>query len=130
MRLFIATRLAAEESSVSAARQLVESELSRGRLGRCVIDDLVLAASELVTNAVAYGCGEDVDLVLREHAGVVELAVTNRGPADVGPVHSWAMPPPGSIGGRGLALVRSVADRVDTAADGDCFTVTVTRDIG
>jgi anti-sigma regulatory factor (Ser/Thr protein kinase) len=127
VRLLIAIRLAAVQASVPEARRLVAGTLGRRTLARGVVDDMVLATSELVSNAILHGSGHDVDLAVREQDGSVELSVTSAGPADVGPVHSWSMPPPGSIGGRGLALVRSVSDRVDTDTDGDQFTVTVLR---
>ena len=127
MRPLIAIRLAAVEASVPEARRLVGGALRRRTLPLRVVDDVVLATSELVSNAVLHGRGDDVAIAVRESAGAVEVSVTSAGPADVGPVHSWSMPPPGAIGGRGLALVRSVVDRVDTATDGEQFTVTVVR---
>jgi anti-sigma regulatory factor (Ser/Thr protein kinase) len=127
VRLLIAIRLAAGEASVPEARRLVSAALRRNTTAQCVIDDMLLATSELMSNAVLHGLGDDVGLALSEGSRTVELSVTSDGPADVGPVHSWSMPPPGSIGGRGLALVRSVADQVDTLTDGDHFTVTVTH---
>lgn len=127
MRPLIAIRLAAVEASVPEARRLVAGALRRQMLPRRVVDDVVLATSELVSNAVLHGHGDDIAISVREADGSVEVSVTSGGPADVGPVHAWSMPPPGSIGGRGLALVRSVADRVDTATDGEKFTVTVSR---
>ncbi len=127
MRPLIAIRLAAVEASVPEARRLVAGALLHRTLPRRVVDDLVLATSELVSNAVLHGCGDDVAIAVREADGSVEVSVTSAGPADVGPVHAWSMPPPGAIGGRGLALVRSVVDRVDTTTDGEQFTVTVVR---
>lgn len=127
MRLLIAIRLAAVDSSVPEARRIVGDALDRRALGPGVVDDLVLAVSELVSNAVLHGSGADLSLAVRAEPEGFEVSVTSSGSADVGPVHSWSMPPPGSIGGRGLALVRSVVDRVDVATDGDRLTVTVFR---
>jgi anti-sigma regulatory factor (Ser/Thr protein kinase) len=89
--------------------------------------DLLVVVSELMTNAVAHGTGDPVGLAVREAAGCIEVTVVSGGRADVGLATSWTMPSPGSIGGRGLALVRALSDRVDAGSDGDRFAVTASR---
>lgn len=67
-------------------------------------EDIVLAASELVTNAVEHGHGE-VEIALRLTGGVVRLSV--RDEADAEPVRRH--PDEHSPRGRGLALIEAIS---------------------
>lgn len=70
----LVTRLAAAESSVAESRDFVSAALGSWAVPRGEAGDIVLAASELVTNAIEHGCGEvDVEVVLA--TGVVRLRV-------------------------------------------------------
>lgn len=72
-------------------------------------DEVLLVASELVTNAVRHGRG-DVELrVVIGDRDCVRLEVLDDGHADV--VAPSAPPPPADLGGRGLHLVRAVSQR-------------------
>jgi anti-sigma regulatory factor (Ser/Thr protein kinase) len=127
MRLPIEIELASDESSIPDARRMVAGALRAGAVDEAVTADLLVVVSELVSNAVTHGGGGAVGLAVRDAADCIEVTVVSDGTADVGPVPSWIMPPPGSVGGRGLALVRALSDRVDAASDGDRFAVTASR---
>lgn len=89
------------------------------------IDDIVMAAGELVTNArealaradaFREGTDTDIEVDIRPRGAVVILEVTSSGgPFD----HIRAMPSPESERGRGLAIVGRLADSVALdSADG------------
>jgi anti-sigma regulatory factor (Ser/Thr protein kinase) len=71
-------------------------------------DEVLLVASELITNAVCHGNG-DVELRVEVDGPTVRLEVLDEGHSEVAaPV---VAPPPLALGGRGLALVREVSRR-------------------
>lgn len=127
MRLPITAQFDATGSSIPGARRLVGSTLDTWGVDVETQADLVLAVSELVANAVAYGAGDVVHVRLAEAGGSIELRVTNvMSPGATVPFHP-PMPPPDSRGGRGLALVHLLADRVVTSEDHDCFAISMFR---
>lgn len=77
-------------------------------------DAVLLVTSELVTNAVRHG-GGDVELRVIVEPGSVRLEVLDDGHAPLAAPES--IPPPDSVGGRGLHLVRSVARHWGTGFD-------------
>ena len=100
------TRLVADHRAPRAARAFVAGALAAGRLPRgVVVDDVVLIASELVTNAVRAGAAW-VDLSLRVTSRRVDLVVTDdaRGLPVLAAVDREA------VGGRGLRIVEDLAD--------------------
>jgi anti-sigma regulatory factor (Ser/Thr protein kinase) len=102
--------------SVAVARRIV----SRALAGCPRSDDLVLAVSELATNAVAWSAsGEGGTFLVRVRRVTLwaRVEVVDDGPAAVAP----AVPSPGpgvpaqpSANGYGLLLVREVTDRCGT----------------
>jgi anti-sigma regulatory factor (Ser/Thr protein kinase) len=71
------------------------------------LSDVLLAASELLSNAVKF-CGDDeVVLAVRVHQDEICVAVTDPQPAPA----VARRPGPNDEGGRGLALVEAVTDR-------------------
>ena len=127
MRLPIEIQVASHEASIPDARRMVAEALRARAIDDELTADLLVVVSELMTNAVAHGTGNRVGLAVREADGCIEVTVVSGGRADVGPVPSWTMPSPGSVGGRGLALVRALSDRVQAGSAGDCFAVTASR---
>jgi len=77
-------------------------------------DEVLLVASELVTNAVRHGEGE-VELRVGVDGDCVRIEVLDDGHAAVAVPERE--PAPMSIGGRGLILVRQVARRWGTGFD-------------
>lgn len=104
--------LAADLAEVGAARRFVRKNLADAPPE--LNSDAQLVASELVTNAVEHGTGGPVLFELECDDAAVALTVESQGPApDVGEVSSWRVAPVEQVTGRGLGIVRAIADRVD-----------------
>jgi len=99
-------RLAADHRAPRAARAFIAGELASGTLPDGVpVDDVVLIASELVTNAVRAGAAW-VDLTLRVTGRRVDLVVTD----DACGLPVMATADREAVGGRGLRIVDELAD--------------------
>jgi len=102
-------KLAANETAPASARmQVVES----GVVGEDRLPDVLLLISELVTNAVKHGSGDEgsIDFCLNAEAGMIRVEVEADGrvfplPANLDVPHRQ------QPGGMGLRLLRSLADR-------------------
>ena len=100
-------------AGVATARQFVGTQL-RGHVASDVVADVELIASELVTNAVEHGASHDVTMTVSCDDDEVAVTVVSTGPSPgVGPVASWSLAARDAYSGRGLAIVRKIADRVD-----------------
>jgi anti-sigma regulatory factor (Ser/Thr protein kinase) len=126
-------RLACEASEVGAARRFVRSWLEHlvPRPGRALVDDMVLATSELVTNAVEHGTGGRIEVEVGDDGARTVLSVASRTDADgfelIGDGTSWGVAEPASRAGRGLGIVRSLVDDVSVGRTADRLTITVTK---
>jgi anti-sigma regulatory factor (Ser/Thr protein kinase) len=119
--------LPATPDQVATARRLVRRTLG-GRVPDDVIADLELVASELFTNAVLHGSGRDVRLLVDCTAGSASVTVESVGDArGVTEVSSWSLADPGSPYGRGLAIVRAIADDVLVRRSAEGLSVTAHR---
>ncbi|MET9183420.1 ATP-binding protein [Kitasatospora aureofaciens] len=102
------TSLTEHSTSVRTARRLVRDQLTSWGWGGDPVDDLVLIASELVTNAVVHACRShgEIRLYLQEFDGDCRLEVWD-------PRGDLALRDPRprrfSEGGRGIELVRRLA---------------------
>jgi len=83
-----------------------------------VSQTLELLTTELVTNAVRYG-GEPIEVRLRRAAGSVRISVSDGGSG----VPQVRHVPPTATGGRGVALVDTLAQRWGSEAAGTGKTV-------
>lgn len=113
----------------AAARRQARAALTSWRLDGERLDDALLVVSELVANAVAYGAGRllapvrlTLTLTRTRRAETVVVAVRDNTP--VGNALLLAMvaagpPPPNqwAASGRGLAIVRALAARLDANAE-------------
>ncbi|MFJ2576899.1 ATP-binding protein [Kitasatospora aureofaciens] len=102
------TTLTEHSTSVRTARRLIREQLTSWGWAGEPVDDLVLIASELVTNAVVqacHGCGE-VRLYLQEFGGDCRLEVWD--PRSDLPLRE-PRPRRFNEGGRGIELVRQLA---------------------
>jgi anti-sigma regulatory factor (Ser/Thr protein kinase) len=82
------------------------------------LDDVVLATSELVTNAVQHGdraAGRGVTLRLMRSTDGVRVEVSNAG---AGAPMVGGFPPAGEMTGRGLAIAAEVTSRMGFSTDG------------
>ncbi|MBC3988486.1 ATP-binding protein [Streptomyces sp. AC563] len=106
-----------EPASVGRARRWFRTLAAHERL-RCRLPDCELMLSELVTNAVKYGSAEGewrIRVDWYRVGGTLRVAVRNPGAA--------AAPLPGEashedVGGRGLMIVRALADDWWSEPDG------------
>ena len=108
-----------DDTAPGQARQEVKRALTLWALPE-VIDDAVLAASELVTNAVLHGL-PPIGMRLRRQVGLVRLDVQDGRPEVSGPLRRPDEP---AESGRGLDIVRQVCDHMGSsriAGDGKFF---------
>jgi anti-sigma regulatory factor (Ser/Thr protein kinase) len=101
-----------------------------GRLGLADerVLDLVLIVQELAANAVRHGAGHGRMRLWRSGTGDIVCEVSDPGTdADCLHGHGFEPLPANAVGGRGIWLVRQLADAVDirTGSDGTHVTVTV-----
>ena len=99
------TKLRAHASSARAARQFLRRVLGEWRCDR-TLEAVLLAANELVTNAIIHAHSE-VELVVRLRAQVIRIEVIDA---------AEQVPTPrdtrdDSMGGRGLKVLDAVATR-------------------
>ncbi len=105
-------RLSADVSEVAVARHFVRSSLDG--VSPTLSADAQLIVSELVTNAVEHGQGGSVVVELHLNGTHVAVVVESTGPSpNVGDVSEWHVAPVDQISGRGLGIIRSVADHVE-----------------
>ncbi|MBV2155447.1 ATP-binding protein [Kitasatospora sp. SUK 42] len=102
------TTLTEHSTSVRTARRLIRDQLASWGWTGDPVDDLVLIASELVTNAVVHACQgrDEVRLLLQEFGGDCRLEVWD--PRGDLRLHQ-AKPRRLTEGGRGIELVRQLA---------------------
>ncbi|MBV9663682.1 MAG: ATP-binding protein [Actinobacteria bacterium] len=102
------TRLVATPAAASAARRFIADTLEGWSL-ETAVDDAVLCASELVTNAVLHAGGELV-VRLTRNDGHVLLEVVDERPLELSAVQPRApMPDNAGMTGRGLSVLASLA---------------------
>lgn len=114
-------------SNVGAARRFVRNELE-GRVPDAAVSDLMLATSELVTNAFEHGSDDPVRVTVRRDRDEVSVTVISGGERGRVPaVESWTTARADRISGRGLGIVRQIADDVDVERSGGSLAITVRR---
>lgn len=116
-------RFNASTSMISVARNYVADGVTAVRPGWSRLGDLVLVVSELVTNAVEYS-REPFEVALDAGHDDVVVSVASSMTDDVHTdVAMWVGPVVGGRQGRGLMLVRALADDVTVDADGERLTI-------
>lgn len=93
-------------------------------LPRARVEDLVVAASEIVTNAWNVGASA-IDVACWHAAGEIGLQVDDDGPGVDDPLLGYRRPDEGAPGGRGLWIVRQLADLVQIERTGHRTSVRV-----
>jgi anti-sigma regulatory factor (Ser/Thr protein kinase) len=113
--------------AVRAAVAAYASELGAAALQ---VENLVMIASELATNAIAYGGGGGRLRVWREGA-LLRCEISDHGPGLESPEQAGEEKPPASaVGGRGLWIARRLSDALDiTNGPGAGATITATIDL-
>lgn len=109
-------RIAIEATSahVGSARRRLRQTLGSARVDEAVADDVVLTASELVTNAVESArAGTQVTLEVTVEPEVVVITIENEGPA-FHLVAPPSLPGPHAVRGRGLAIAAILTEHLRT----------------
>lgn len=116
-------------SNVGTARSFVRSQLV-DVVPAAVAADLQLAVSELVTNAFEHGAWAPVVVEVGSIGSRAFVAVTNQqaNGAVVASVDRWEIAGPERLAGRGLGIVRALADHIELATRGAEVRITVHRD--
>ena len=107
--------LVANNADIATTRDDLASWLANNapQLSSRKSGDIVLAASELLSNGIEHGeggCLLDMRRIQDQLILTVTNSVTN---ADILPAEWWQMPDATERAGRGLAIVRAVADAVE-----------------
>ena len=109
-------RLAAEPRSVRAARRVVTDAVGDA-LPEGELESVLLATSEVVTNAVEHGA-PPIDLRVDRADERIRVEVRDASP--LRPRHRDVEPTPADVRGRGMTIVERVTDRwgVEPRTDG------------
>lgn len=119
--------LEAHMANVSAARRFVRKELE-GRIPADAVTDLMLATSELVTNAFEHGASQPVRLTVRCNREEASITVVSAGEGSRVPdVDDWTTAQADRISGRGLGIVREIADDIKVERSDGSVAITVHR---
>lgn len=102
-------------TAARAARAHVADDLGRRGVPDAAADDVILVASELAANAIRHGAPPAL-LRLEYADGRVRVTVSNHGDAPDPRIVDAAAD---ADHGRGLAMVRAIADEIGWERDGD-----------
>ncbi|NUR30289.1 MAG: ATP-binding protein [Catenulispora sp.] len=102
----------ADVADLARARKVVAA-MARGVLGSERSDNLILAVSEIATNALHYAAtaGRPAVLTVQHLTAGLRVIVTDRGPGFTPPA-GYTLPRPEDEGGRGLWLAHQMCDRL------------------
>lgn len=103
--------------SIGDARDFIRGVLRDDAVAPGIIDDVTLVVSELVTNAVGHGSGGPVTVRIETAPDEVVCVVRSTGGPLPDPA-TWRSPGVSGRTGRGLAIVRALADAVEVEVDG------------
>ena len=118
-----------EVADVPVARRFVRRFLTPDVPAE-VVSDLELIASELVTNAWAHAAPATVSVGVSVTAGRATVTVesVNSAASLMSDVTEWKMPAPFERGGRGLGIVRELADDIEIEQRGRNLVIAAHRD--
>jgi serine/threonine-protein kinase RsbW len=122
----VTLRVPAAPASVALVRARIGTDLDLVSVDPAVIEDVLLVASELVTNAIRHGeplagdGGGEVTVAWQVDPQAIVVRVTDAGGASRPKVRH---PSAREIGGRGLALVEAIASRWGVEDADDATTV-------
>jgi len=111
---------AAKTETIHAARQFVRNLGEAIEIQPPTLDDIELATSELVSNAIEHGSGDDYQIRLATSSNrfVIEVISTHNG-TTLGTPTEWTTSDPELPTGRGLGLVSAVSADVWVQHTGD-----------
>lgn len=116
---------------VRVATDVADLGIARRAVRRCfvgvpdsVVGDVQLIVSELMTNAIDHGPEGSVTIELHRDDDVVGASVTSPAPAsELRATDTWTVPDADATRGRGLAIVRHLADEVEVRCDDEFLTI-------
>lgn len=121
--------LAFDVAQIGIARYFVRTQLGNVVPAE-VARDVELIASELVTNAVEHGTPGRLPILitvtLDDHHTSITVTSSGRS-AGVGPVTEWWIARPNRVTGRGLGIVKAIADEIDVSQSAESLTITARR---
>ncbi|MBI4935967.1 MAG: ATP-binding protein [Actinobacteria bacterium] len=112
------------------ARDFVAGALRRAAASESAVDDMSLIVSELVANSVQHGDGGDIVVRVDPHSSEwYAVTVCNGLGAQRPPVDpaAWTVAPADERSGRGLGIVRQLADEIEVTLDADRLDITCRR---
>jgi serine/threonine-protein kinase RsbW len=121
--LVMSIRLPATPASASVVRHQLAADLSERTIPPTVVDDVILVATELVSNAIRHAeplADGQVTVTWKIEPDGVFVRVTDGGGANTPRVRHVS---PRDTSGRGLALVEALAARWGVEDTGDATTV-------
>ncbi|MDO8363670.1 MAG: ATP-binding protein [Actinomycetota bacterium] len=104
--------------SAQEAREFVAAELRRAEASTSAVNDLGLIVSELVANSIEHGDGGTIVVRVDPDAGACCTVTVGSGLASKRPPldpATWTVAPPDQRSGRGLGIVRHLADEITVA---------------
>jgi RNA polymerase sigma-B factor len=119
-----------EPVSARAAREFVAAELLRADASTSAIDDLGLIVSELVANSIQHGDGGVIAVRVDPDSGASFAVTVGSGVAAKRPPMdpaTWTVSPPHQPSGRGLGIVRQLADEITVALESGRLDITCRR---
>jgi anti-sigma regulatory factor (Ser/Thr protein kinase) len=114
-------RIRADIGSMGMVRSAMSSLMARERWPKETCDRLVLAGVEAITNAIEHGSVAEgsVEIEVLVDGGVARVRVVDGGrPGSRVPTFDVQPPPPTAVRGRGLVIMRHLADRAEAAPAG------------
>jgi anti-sigma regulatory factor (Ser/Thr protein kinase) len=114
----VTRRFPSTTASIRAARTFVGERVDADMPEWDRRDDVLLATSELVTNAVEHGGGDAINVDVEVDAGSFVVTIESALTDAIGDPAMWVGPAVAGPNGRGLMIVRSVVDDV-TVTDGN-----------
>lgn len=119
-----------DPAEVRTAREFVGTNLS-GQVADDIVADLQLIVSELVTNAVEHATDRTIRIVLQCVDDEISITVVSVGSSPaVGAPTTWDLATVDEVTGRGLGIVRRLADRVEVEQTSERLSLTACRRTG
>lgn len=118
--------LAASLADLAVARRFVRDRLNG--VPHHVVADIEIIASELLTNAVEHGPSGPLAIELENGESSVTLVVDSPRPnIELAAADTWAMADSHQITGRGLGIVRRLADDISVVHTDTSLSITARR---
>ncbi|MEO6653380.1 MAG: ATP-binding protein [Ilumatobacteraceae bacterium] len=118
--------LAPSLADLALARRFIRERLSDAP--RDMVADFEIIVSELLTNAVEHGPHGTLGVQLERNPSAVSLTVDSPSPGtELADAATWSVADVDQVTGRGLGIVRRLADDVSVARNGDSLSITARR---